>query len=212
MQHSQRILGKARKSEIVRDLAGKLVNGYNTFNTVCVNGDGKQLHLSDITVYSNDDKAYYVKQDELDKLVKKQVVSVKKKEKANSANERRLLQLLEENEIVNLGRTTRDQLRAVSEQFKTANPEIEVWHVLDRQFDSAPLFEFITQHLNDKCVIRLKISRNSNEKNVAENGKAYAAKLKDVPLNGKQVVIHWVPYASRQRCINRPSVLLNGER
>ena len=72
---------------IVRDLDGKFINGYNTFNTVCVNGDGKRLHLSDITVYSNGDpsacnaqadKAHYVKQTELDELVKKQVASVKK--------------------------------------------------------------------------------------------------------------------------------------
>jgi hypothetical protein len=65
---------------VVRDLDGNLVNGYNTFNTVCVSGDGKRLHLSDITVYSNGDKAHYVKQAELDELVKKQVASIKKKE------------------------------------------------------------------------------------------------------------------------------------
>jgi predicted RNA binding protein with dsRBD fold (UPF0201 family) len=175
---------------IVRDLDGKLVNGYSTFNTVCVNGDGKQLHLSDITVYSNGDKAHYVKQNELNKLVKKQVASIKKKEKAEfNEREKAILQLLEEDELVNLGRITRNQLRAVSEQFKEANPEIEVWHVLDRQFDGAPLFEFITHHLNDKCVIRLKISRNSNEKSIHENGKEYAVKLKDVPLSGKRVDI-----------------------
>lgn len=203
---------------IVRDLDGKLVNGYNTFNTVCVNGDGKRLHLSDITVYSNGDKAHYVKQDELDKLVKKQVVSVKKKEKVEfSEREKAILQLLEEDEIVNLGRITRDQLRAVSEQFKTANPEIEVWHVLDRQFDSAPLFEFISHHLKDKCVIRLKISRNSNEKNVAENGKAYAVKLKDVPLNGKQVDtldtvrIKAKVYQQAKRVIEWGTLILEGE-
>ena len=56
---------------VVRDLNGNLVNGYSTFNTVCVNGDGKRLQLSDITVYSNGDKAHYVKQAELDELVKK---------------------------------------------------------------------------------------------------------------------------------------------
>lgn len=173
---------------IVRDLDGKFINGYNTFNTVCANGDGKRLHLSDITVYSNGDKAHYVKQAELDKLVKKQVAGVKKKEKVVfTKREKAILQLLEEDEVVNLARVTRNQLRAVSAQFKAANPEIEVWHVLDRQFDGAPLFEFITHHLHDKCVIRLKISRNSNEKSINEAGKEYAVKLKDVPLAGKQV-------------------------
>ena len=203
---------------IVRDLDGKLVNGYSTFNTVCVNGDGKQLHLSDITVYSNGDKAHYVKQNELNKLVKKQVASIKKKEKAEfNEREKAILQLLEEDELVNLGRITRNQLRAVSEQFKEANPEIEVWHVLDRQFDGAPLFEFITHHLNDKCVIRLKISRNSNEKSIHENGKEYAVKLKDVPLSGKRVDIldkvriKQKTYQQVKRIIEWGTLVLEGE-
>lgn len=173
---------------IVRDLKGNLVNGYSTFNTVCLNGDGKRLHLSDITVYSNGDKAHYIKQSELDSLVKKQVKSVKKKEEvALSERERAILQLLEADEVVNLGRITRNQLSAVSQQFKEANPKITVWHVLDRQFDGAPLFEFIKHDLDDNFVIRLKVSRNSNEKSEDEDGKAYAVKLKDVSLSGKQV-------------------------
>lgn len=203
---------------IVRDLDGKLVNGYSTFNTVCVNGDGKQLHLSDITVYSNGDKAHYVKQSELDKLVKKQVASVKKKEKAEfTEREKAILRLLEEDELVNLGRITRNQLRAVSQQFKEANPEIEVWHVLDRQFDGVPLFEFITQYLNDKCVIRLKISRNSNEESSHENGKAYAVKLKDALLSEKRVDIldkvriKQKTYQQAKRVIEWGALVLEGE-
>jgi predicted RNA binding protein with dsRBD fold (UPF0201 family) len=173
---------------IVRDLEGKLINGYNTFNTVCVNGDGKRLHLSDITVYSNGDKEHYVKQAELDELVKKQVASIKKKEEVVfSEREKAILRLLEDDEVVNLTRITQNQLQSVSEQFKVANPDIEVWHVLDRQFDSAPLFEFITHHLRDKCVIRLKVSRNSNEKSIHEDGKEYGVKLKDVPFANKRV-------------------------
>lgn len=173
---------------VVRDLDGKLIHGYNTFNTVCVNGDGKKLHLSDISVYSNGDKVHYVKQRELDELVKKQVKAIKEQAEAElSERERAILQLLAEDDVVNLGRITEKQLRAVSDQFKAANPDIEVWHVLDRQFDSLPLFEFITADLEDKCVIRLKISRNSNEQSVNEKGNKVAVKLKDVPLKGKQV-------------------------
>lgn len=175
---------------IVRDLKGNFINGFNTFNTVCVNGDGKRLHLSDITVYSNGDKAHYVKQAELDALVEKQVKSIKQKEPVKlTEREMAILQLLEEDELVNLGRVTRNQLSAVSQQFKEANPEIAVWHVLDRQFDGAPLFEFITHHLNDNFTIRLKISRNSNEKSVNKEGKAVAVKLKDVSLSVKRVEV-----------------------
>lgn len=202
----------------VRDLKGNLVNGYTTFNTVCVNGDGKRLHLSDITVYSNGDKEHYIKQAELDALVKKQVKSIKKKEDVNlTERETAILQLLEEDEVVNLGRVARKQLRAVSQQFKEANPTIAVWHVLDRQFDGAPLFEFITHHLNDNFVIRMKISRNSNEKSVNEEGNSYAVKLKDVPLDGKQVdVLDKVRfkkkvYQQAKRVIEWGSLTLEGE-
>ena len=171
---------------VVRDLEGKLVSGY----TVCVSGDGKQLHLSDITVYSNGDEAHYVTQAELDKLVKKQVAGIKAKEEVVfTEREQAMLQLLADDEIVNLGRVSRKQLQAVSRQFKAANPEVEIWHVLDRQFDGAPLFEFMTHDLQDKCVIRLKISRNSQEKWVNEAGKECPVKLKDVALEGKQVEI-----------------------
>ena len=169
---------------VVRDLEGKLVSGY----TVCVSGDGKQLHLSDITVYSNGDKAHYVQQAELAKVVNKQVAGIKAKEEvAFTEREQAILQLLADDELVNLGRVSRKQLQAVSSQFKAANPEVAIWHVLDRQFDGAPLFEFITHDLQDKCVIRLKTSRNSQEKWVNEAGKECPVKLKDVPLAGKQI-------------------------
>jgi DDE family transposase len=203
---------------IVRDLKGNFINGFNTFNTVCVNGDGKRLHLSDITVYSNGDKAHYVKQTELDALVQKQVKSIKQKEPVElTERERGILQLLEEDELVNLGQVTRNQLQAISQQFKEANPKIAVWHVLDRQFDGLPLFEFIKYDLNDTFVIRLKISRNSNERSVNEEGKTVAVKLKDAALSDKQVEIldkvriKKKVYQQVKRVIEWGTLILEGE-
>lgn len=173
---------------IVRDLDGRFVNGYGTFNTVCVDEEGKQLHLSDITVYSNGD-THYVKQAELDEIVKKEVKGIKEGRMVEwSEREEAILQMLREEEAVNIGMVTRKQLRAVSVQFKTANPSIKVEHVLDRQFDDASLFEFIGEELDDLFTIRLKISRNSNEM-VAVEGKKRAIKLKDADLIGKRVDI-----------------------
>ncbi len=203
---------------IVRDLKGNFINGFNTFNTVCVNGDGKRLHLSDITVYSNGDKAHYVKQAELDALVQKQVKSIKQKKPVElTEREMAILQLLEEDELVNLGQVIRNQLQAISQQFKEANPRIAVWHVLDRQFDSLPLFEFVKYELNDTFVIRLKISRNSNERSINEEGKTVAVKLKDVQLSGKQVEIldkvriKKKVYQQVKRVIERGTLILEGE-
>ena len=73
---------------------------------------------------------------------------------------------LKEEEVVTFSRVVHKQLQAVSQQFKEAKPEIQVWHVLDRQFDGAPLFEYIKYDLDDTFVIRLKSSRNSNEKSL----------------------------------------------
>jgi len=203
---------------IVRDLDGNLVNGYNTFNTVCVSGDGKRLHLSDITVYSNGDKAHYVKQSELDALVKKQVASIKKKGTVEwTEREKAIVEMLEEDEVVNLGRVTRKQLQAVSQQFKAANPQITVWHVLDRQFDDASLFEFITHDLEDKCVIRLKVSRNANDMMVDEAGKERYLKLLNAPLSGKRVetldkvCLQKKVYQQVKRVIEWGSLTLTGE-
>ena len=113
---------KLENQGVVRDLEGKLVSSY----TVCVSGDGKQLHLSDITVYSNGDKAHYVQQAELAKVVNKQVAGIKAKEEvAFTEREQAILQLLADDELVNLGRVSRKQLQAVSSQFKAANPEVE---------------------------------------------------------------------------------------
>jgi len=80
-----------------------------------------------------------------------------------------------------------------------------------------PLFEFITHHLNDNFTIRLKISRNSNEKSVNEAGKAVAVKLKDVPLSGKQIEvldkvrIKKKVYQQAKRVIEWGTLILEGE-
>lgn len=42
----------------VRDLAGNLINGYSTFNSVAVDVTGKKLYPVDMAVYSNGDEHY----------------------------------------------------------------------------------------------------------------------------------------------------------
>jgi len=177
---------KLEKLGKVRDLDRNIINGYSTFNTVCVDVEGKQLHFSDITVYSNRDEERYVKQAELNGIVKKEVRGIKNGEEVKrTEREEEILQLLERGEAVNIGIVTREQLRAVSRQFKEANPKIEVHHVLDREFDETALFEFIDGELEDTFTIRLQISRNSNEV-VEVDGKERAVKLKDVRLSGRK--------------------------
>jgi len=158
----------------VRDLAGKLINGYSTFNSVAVDVSGKKLYPVDLAVYSNGDE-HYVSVAELKALAKGQL------QQADPQRAEQIEQFIQEESHLNLPRLSRAQIKQVSQAFKQKNPGIILCHVLDRQFDGLDYFEFIDQELQDEFVIRAKISRNSNEVVVAEEtAETVAVKLKDV--------------------------------
>ena len=168
---------------IVRDLEGKLIHGYSSFNTVCVSSGGEKTQLSDITVFSNGDGEYYVRQKELDDLEKKQNKAAKSDTEADlTEREKAIVELLETDEMINLRQVTRTQVQRVSQTLKEENENLQICHVLDRQFDGLPYFQFIEDDLDDSFVIRMKISRNSNETTVNEDEKEVAVKLKDVTM------------------------------
>lgn len=174
----------------VRDLAGDMINGYSTLGTVCLSSDGQELHLSDISVFSNGDKEHYVLQTEIDALVRKQAQAKKKQEVADlTKREKKIVELLENEEYVNLRHVVRTQLQRVSKALKKENENLEICHVLDRQMDGIPYFSFIDEELGDFFVIRSKISRNSNENTVNEEGKEIAIKLKNVSLPKKHLEV-----------------------
>ena len=129
---------------IVRDLEGKLIHGYSSFNTVCVSSDGKKTQLSDITVFSNGDGEYYVRQKELDDLEKKQKKAAKSGTEADlTEREKAIVELLETDEVINLRQVTQTQVQRVSQNLKEANENLQICHVLDRQFDGLHYFQFI---------------------------------------------------------------------
>lgn len=172
---------------IVRDLDGKLIHGYSTFNTVCISSDGKKTQLSDITVFSNGDDEYYVRQKELDDLERKQNKAAKNDQEADlTEREKAIVELLKTDETINLRQVAHTQLQRVSQTLKEENESLQICHVLDRQFDGLPYFQLIDEELDDFFVIRMKISRNSNETIVNENGKEIAVKLKDVVMPNSQ--------------------------
>ena len=158
----------------VRDLEGKLINGYSTFNSVAVDVSGKKLYPVDVAVYSNGDE-HYVSVAELKALAKGKLQQV------DPQRAEQVEQFIQEDSHLNLPRLSRAQIKQVSQAFKQKNPGIRLCHVLDRQFDGLDYFEFIDQELADEFVIRAKISRNSNESEVAEEtAETVAVKLKDV--------------------------------
>lgn len=200
---------------VVRDLDGKLISGYSTFSTVCVSSDGATLQLSDITVFSNGDKEHYVLQKDLDALNKKQEQALENDEEADlTEREEAIIELLESEEMVNLKQVTHAQLERVSQELKVEHENIQICHVLDRQFDSLPLFSFIDDELDDFFVIRAKISRNSNEMTVNESGKEVAIKLKDVTMPHThsevldKLIINNRVYQQAKRVIERGTLTL----
>jgi hypothetical protein len=168
---------------IVRDLEGKLIHGYSSFNTVCVSSDGKKTQLSDITVFSNGDDEYYVRQKELDDIERKQNKAAKSNTETDlTEREKAIVELLEMDEMINLRQVTRTQMQRVSQRLKEEHEHLQICHVLDRQFDGLPYIQFVEDDLDDYFVIRMKISRNSNETTVNEDEKEVAVKLKDVMM------------------------------
>jgi hypothetical protein len=158
----------------VRDLTGKLVNGYSTFNTVTVDETGQKLYPVDITVYSNGDE-HYVTVEELKALVKGKLPQV------DPHRASQIDQFIQQDSYLNLPRLSCAQVKQVSQAFKQHHPGIILCHVFDRQFDGVDYFEFIDQELQDEFVIRAKISRNSNEVVVDDQtAEPVAVKLKAV--------------------------------
>ena len=135
----------------VRSLDDRIINGYETFNTVAVDSKGSNLTLVSCKPYSNGDKNY----------IKAEILLEEKRE-------------LKEKEY-NLNSLTKEALQTTSKQFKEKGTQ-KVTHVLDRGFDDFKIFEYIQEELNDKFIIRLKSNRNSNEKD--EETKKYK-KLKN---------------------------------
>ncbi len=115
---------------IVRDLEGKLIHGYSSFNTVCISCDGKKTQLSDITIFSNGDDEHYVRQKELDTLEKKLQKAAKNDEEADlSEQEKAIVELLAADEMVNLRQVVHTQLRRISQTLKKENGNLQICHV-----------------------------------------------------------------------------------
>jgi len=203
---------------LVRDLDGKLVSGYSTFNTVCLSSDWKKLQLSDITVFSNGDKKHFVLQKELNALNKKQERARENETTAGlTEREKTIIELLEAEELVNLRQVTHSQMQKVSEELKVTNENVQVCHVIDRQFDGMPNFEFIDEELRDFFVIRMQISRNSNEETENEDGKKVSIKLKDVSMPHKhsevldKIRLNNKVYQQAKRIIEWGTLMLEGK-
>lgn len=70
----------------------------------------------------------------------------------------------------------KDQLQSISKAFKSENPDMVLIHLIDRGEDDNDIFDFISNTLEDKFAIRLKLNRNSDVQVWSEE------KGKEIPL------------------------------
>jgi hypothetical protein len=157
----------------VRNLKNQIINGYSSFNTVVVDVFGKNLRLLDTEIYSNR-SSDYVTQAEL-KQQEKDCLTTATEEECQRYDE--VKKRIEEGSYINLEKITRDQLRVISTRLKAKEGVGQLTHVLDRGFDDESLFDFINDELNDKVVVRLKVSRVSEEIELDSEGKKRRVKL-----------------------------------
>lgn len=158
----------------VRDLNGKIINGYSSFNSVVVDVHGLTLKLLDTEIYSNRSREY-VKESEIELQEKKGTIEgLNESEKARFDEVKRRL---EKDDYINFSKITKQQLKKTSEALHKTGVRI-LTHVLDRQFDNGEVFDEIDKVLKDKFVIRLKTSRTV-ESAPAEEG----IKQKKIKLN-----------------------------
>ncbi len=176
--------GHSRKLENigkVRDLKGNITNGYTTLGTVIVDENRKDVTLADITVFSNREERF-VSQEEIKAYERGKIEDESRVDK--------LKELIESKRHINMTLSVREQTQRVSQALKKKNAKVLLCHVHDRFCDSVEYFEHIDQTLNDEFVVRVKLSRNSNEKKIDANGKSKFIKLIDVKFsNQKKYVI-----------------------
>ena len=141
----------------VRALDGRLVPGYQTFNTVILDEGGHTPPPLDVTVYSNGDP-HYVTEEELAHEERLQ----RTPSASSPLSTERLAgirQYLAEESWLNLYRVVSAQLTRLARHLQQQAPRRPRCHILDRQFEGERYVRLIARELQDFFVLRLKSSR-----------------------------------------------------
>jgi len=161
-QHSKEL----ENLDKVRDLSGKLINGYPTFNSVAVDLKGKNIRLLQTTPYSSKESSYLSQTDIADYHAGRLLKNRKKEVAA----------LLKSGNWHNHNRIVETHALRINEKIKAVNPGAVIIHIYDRGHDNVTLFEYQTD-IGSLFVIRLKLNRNANELTINNKGKEVAVKL-----------------------------------
>ena len=151
----------------VKSLNNKIVNGYDTFNSVMVDVHGSSIRLLSCTPFSNGE-ANFVGVEERYNYKNGQI-----KDKARRDEIAKYDAL---GKSFNQKTIVFNQLREINKQLKAENPNLTIIDILDRGFDDVELFE-LEEELGNEFIVRGKCNRKSNELYLDENGKEKAVKL-----------------------------------
>jgi hypothetical protein len=183
----------------VRDLRGKIINGYSTHNVVAVTPNDQSVRLLSHSSYSNKEPTF-LKQEFIEKLN-----SGKQFEGETQAR-----RLYESGDYFNKKTLTVKEIKRVSREIKGAIPGIKITHILDREFDDIKIFDLINNELDDKFVIRIKKNRtiDSKDKYVkriklieSEFKNSYEVSIKKIQFKDKvrqdvKLSINWNDYGN----------------
>jgi len=137
----------------VKDLDGKWIRGYGSFNSVLVDVKTARLELLRCTPYSNGDPLFVSKQEAKD---------YEQGQLKDATRRKEIEALLDSKQHYNLESITRDHIASVHQAIKAASPDCLIIHVLDRGFDDEALFDYITD-LGDYFVIRMRKHRKDEQ-------------------------------------------------
>lgn len=146
----------------VLSLDKQVINGYSSFNSVAVVPDKQEVYLLDSVVYSNRSSGY-VSQEKVHLITSNQGSEEVLQDKKGNIISKEEIDLVTQNLYHNGASIAKAQIQKSSHLLKEGQPSRLLTHILDREFDDECVFAQIDS-LGDEFVIRLKLSRNSNEK------------------------------------------------
>jgi hypothetical protein len=151
----------------VRDLDGKWIRGYSTYNVILIEPDINKIHLYKSVPYSNADPKF---------VSKKELKLLNSNELEDKERQKEIEDFIETKNNYNSKSICIDSIKEVTSALRLENKDIVITHIFDRGFDDTEIFELIDS-LGDNFVIRSKSNRNSNEKKLNEKGNEVFLKL-----------------------------------
>lgn len=137
----------------VRDLKGRIINGYSTHNIIALPSKAKEVILLSNKTYSNKSNEFLSQE------------NIKKIEDGKEFEGRAEAQKLYDcGKYFNKKTLSKDEITASSTGLKKENSGLRITHVLDREFDDNDYIHLISNNLKDDFVIRSKKTRTLNEK------------------------------------------------